>query len=81
MSHTPTQSHTVSTVTTSPHVAHAYLLPFTVPVFFAAGFAGAFATTFGAHFFAAVAFFGAAFAAFIGAAAFFIAIMPPLQVV
>jgi hypothetical protein len=69
-----------------------YLLPLTPAVAFAAGFTAVLTAPFGAHFFvlhfftagaafATVFFRAAAWAGFAGAAAFFVAMLPPLQVV
>ncbi|KAF0180586.1 MAG: hypothetical protein FD164_1803 [Nitrospirae bacterium] len=86
ISHMSTHPHALSTVTISPHETHANLLPCTFEFFFAAGFGAVFTALFGAHFFvphffAGAAFFGAAsFMVFVGAAAFFVAMPPPLQV-
>lgn len=92
ISNISTQPHALSTVTTRPQVLQEYLLLLMPAVFFAAGFAAVLTAPLGAHFFVphfltagaafATAFFGAAaLADFAGAAAFFVAMLPPLQVV
>jgi hypothetical protein len=95
ISHISTQPHAWSTVSIRPHDLHAYLLPLTAAVFFAAGFAAAFGALLGAHFFVphffasgaafvavfGAAFFGAAVLAGFAGAVFFVAMLPPLQVV
>lgn len=88
ISHSSTQPHALSTVRIKPHVSQEYLFPFTLDVFFAAGVAAVLIAPFAAGFFAAGAFFAAVFGAvffgadvFAGAGAFFVAMLPPLQVV